>query len=220
MIRGKGSIVEDHSRDMAKNSSTQNLYAQERPQPCLDAVIMFSRPKEKKTKAKHLQLLHKTYAPDHLPTLFLFSGHPPAPQCFSRFEGPKSAGPSTWPLLNLMQPIQIPLQCLPSLQQINTPAQLGVVFKLTESALDPLIQIISRDIELDQCQYKALPTKGPPPKSLSLSRGLPSPGHTSHRGSHCSCQIGMILPLGKDYLAYEIYPVARPNSKKVIWSGL
>ena len=31
---------------------------------------------------------------------------------------------------------------------------------------------------------------------------------------------GTILPIGKDCLAYEIYPLARPNSKKVGWPGL
>ncbi|KAK4822061.1 hypothetical protein QYF61_008870 [Mycteria americana] len=47
----------------------------------------------------------------------------------------------------LIQPVQIPLQSLPTLQQINTPAQLGVVCKFTEGALDPLIQIIDKDIK-------------------------------------------------------------------------
>jgi len=49
-------------------------------------------------------------------------------------------GPST-------QCAQIPLQSLPTLEQISTPAQLGVICKLTEGALDPLIQIIGKDIE-------------------------------------------------------------------------
>ena len=40
------------------------------------------------------------------------------------------------------QPAQPPLQSLPALQQINSTAQLGVTCKLTEGALDPLIQII------------------------------------------------------------------------------
>ncbi|KAF1468800.1 Arf-GAP with SH3 domain, ANK repeat and PH domain-containing protein 2, partial [Megadyptes antipodes antipodes] len=38
-----------------------------------------------------------------------------------------------------IQPVQVPLQSLPTLEQINTPAQLGVVCKLTEGALDPLL---------------------------------------------------------------------------------
>ncbi|KAJ7396417.1 hypothetical protein BTVI_145385 [Pitangus sulphuratus] len=40
----------------------------------------------------------------------------------------------------------IPLQSLPTLQQINILTQLGVVCKLTVCKLDPLIQINSKDI--------------------------------------------------------------------------
>ncbi|KAK4818922.1 hypothetical protein QYF61_022099 [Mycteria americana] len=40
--------------------------------------------------------------------------------------------------------------------QINTPAQLGVICKLTEGALDPFIQIIDKDIKQDWPQYSAL----------------------------------------------------------------
>ncbi|KAK4824915.1 hypothetical protein QYF61_021430 [Mycteria americana] len=38
-------------------------------------------------------------------------------------------------------------QSLPTLEQINTPTQLGVIGKLTEGALDPFIQIIDKDIK-------------------------------------------------------------------------
>ncbi|KAK4811094.1 hypothetical protein QYF61_016380 [Mycteria americana] len=55
---------------------------------------------------------------------------------------PHTIGPSP-----SIQPVQIPLQSLPTLKQINTPAQLGVICKLTEGALDPLIQIIVKDIK-------------------------------------------------------------------------
>ncbi|KAK4812776.1 hypothetical protein QYF61_020396 [Mycteria americana] len=54
-------------------------------------------------------------------------------------------GPST-------QPVQIPLQSLPTLKQINTPTQLGVICKLTEDALNPLIQIIDKDIKQNWLQ--------------------------------------------------------------------
>ena len=40
-----------------------------------------------------------------------------------------------------MQPVQVPLQTLTALDQINGPAQLGVICKLTEATLDCLIQI-------------------------------------------------------------------------------
>ena len=35
-------------------------------------------------------------------------------------------------LIPLIQPVQAPLQSLPTLQKINTPTQLGVVYELTE----------------------------------------------------------------------------------------
>ncbi|GAB0184554.1 hypothetical protein GRJ2_000920700 [Grus japonensis] len=52
-----------------------------------------------------------------------------------------------------IQPVQIPLQTLPTLKQINTPAQLGGICKLTEGALDPLIQVIDKDIKQNWPQY-------------------------------------------------------------------
>jgi len=36
-----------------------------------------------------------------------------------------------------MQPVQIPLQILPTLEQVDTPTQLGVICKLTEGPLNP-----------------------------------------------------------------------------------
>ncbi|KAK4811103.1 hypothetical protein QYF61_016389 [Mycteria americana] len=54
---------------------------------------------------------------------------------------PHTIGPSP-----SIQPVQVPLQSLPTLKQINTPAQLGVICKLTEGALDPFVQIIDKDI--------------------------------------------------------------------------
>ncbi|KAK4820755.1 hypothetical protein QYF61_006095 [Mycteria americana] len=49
-----------------------------------------------------------------------------------------------------------PVQNLPTLKQINTAAQLGVVCKLTEGALDPFIQIIGKDIKQNWPQHRAL----------------------------------------------------------------
>ncbi|KAK4810004.1 hypothetical protein QYF61_004911 [Mycteria americana] len=48
------------------------------------------------------------------------------------------------------------VQSLPTLKQINTPAQLAVTCKLTEGALDPLVQTIDEDIEQDWPQHRAL----------------------------------------------------------------
>jgi len=39
-----------------------------------------------------------------------------------------------------------------TLEQINAPTQLGVICKLTEGALDPLLQIIDKYVK-DQTQY-------------------------------------------------------------------
>ena len=52
-----------------------------------------------------------------------------------------------------IQPVQIPLRRLPSLEQIDTPAQPGVICRLTEGALDPLIQTIDKDVKQDWPQY-------------------------------------------------------------------
>ena len=52
-----------------------------------------------------------------------------------------------------IQPVQVPLQSLPALEQINAPAQLGVLCKLTEGALDPLIQIIKKGIKQECPQH-------------------------------------------------------------------
>ncbi|KAK4831520.1 hypothetical protein QYF61_018122 [Mycteria americana] len=64
--------------------------------------------------------------------------------------------PHTIDLGPSIQPVQVPLQSLPTLQQINTPTQLGVICKLTEGALDPFIQIIDKDIKQDWPQHRAL----------------------------------------------------------------
>ncbi|KAK4827101.1 hypothetical protein QYF61_014203 [Mycteria americana] len=64
---------------------------------------------------------------------------------------PHTVGPSP-----SIQPVQVPLQSLPPLKQINTPTQLGVVCKLTEGALHPLIQIVDKDIKQNWPQHRAL----------------------------------------------------------------
>ncbi|KAK4827207.1 hypothetical protein QYF61_015235 [Mycteria americana] len=64
--------------------------------------------------------------------------------------------PHTIDLGPLIQPVQVPLQSLPTLQQINTPAQLGVICKLTEGALDPFVQIIDKDVKQNWPQHRAL----------------------------------------------------------------
>ncbi|KAK4818611.1 hypothetical protein QYF61_016582 [Mycteria americana] len=64
--------------------------------------------------------------------------------------------PHTIDLGPSIQPVQIPLQSLPTLQQINTPTQLGVVCKLTGSTLNPFVQIIDKDVKQNWPQHRAL----------------------------------------------------------------
>ncbi|KAK4815796.1 hypothetical protein QYF61_007236 [Mycteria americana] len=64
--------------------------------------------------------------------------------------------PHTIDLGPSIQPVQVPLQSLPPLQQINTPTQLGVICKLTESTLDPSVQIIDKDVKQNWPQHRAL----------------------------------------------------------------
>ncbi|KAK4809954.1 hypothetical protein QYF61_002911 [Mycteria americana] len=64
--------------------------------------------------------------------------------------------PHTIDLSPSIQPVQVPLQSLPTLQQINTPTQLRVVCKLTESTLDPFVQIIDKDVKQNWPQHRAL----------------------------------------------------------------
>ncbi|KAK4820014.1 hypothetical protein QYF61_017393 [Mycteria americana] len=64
--------------------------------------------------------------------------------------------PHTIDLSPSIQPVQVPLQSLPTLKQINTPAQLGVICKLTEGALDPFVQIIDKEIKQNWPQHRAL----------------------------------------------------------------
>ncbi|KAK4831422.1 hypothetical protein QYF61_017553 [Mycteria americana] len=64
--------------------------------------------------------------------------------------------PHTIDLGPSIQPVQVPLQSLPTLKQINTPTQLGVICKLTEGALEPFVQIIDKDIKQDWPQHRAL----------------------------------------------------------------
>jgi len=48
-----------------------------------------------------------------------------------------------------IQSVQIPLQSLPTLDQIDTPTQSRVICGLTEGALHPLIQITDKSIKQD-----------------------------------------------------------------------
>ena len=55
--------------------------------------------------------------------------------------------PHTIGLTPSIQPVQVSLQTLATLKQIDIPTQRGVICKLTEGSLNPLIQIIDKDIK-------------------------------------------------------------------------
>ncbi|KAK4821882.1 hypothetical protein QYF61_004398 [Mycteria americana] len=57
--------------------------------------------------------------------------------------------PHTIDLGPSIQPVQVPLQSLPTLQHLDIPAQFGVICKLTEGTLNSLVQIIDKDIKQD-----------------------------------------------------------------------
>ncbi|KAK4822830.1 hypothetical protein QYF61_020124 [Mycteria americana] len=90
-----------------------------------------------------------------------------------------------------------PVQSLAPLKQINTPAQLGVVCKLTEGALDPFVQIIDKDIKQNWPQHRALgntacdrmPTGGAvrdvEPRA-TLGQAMPSPTGSVPGGLHAA----------------------------------
>ncbi|KAK4812136.1 hypothetical protein QYF61_000977 [Mycteria americana] len=87
--------------------------------------------------------------------------------------------PHTIDLGPSIQPVQVPLQSLPTLQQIDTPAQLGVICKLTEGALKPFIQIIDKDIKQNWPQHRALGTPHGPAANWNKLHSPPlfGPGH-------------------------------------------
>ncbi|KAJ7413562.1 hypothetical protein BTVI_42994 [Pitangus sulphuratus] len=78
-----------------------------------------------------------------------------------------------------IQPSQAPLQSLPTLQQINTPAQLGVVCKLMEGALNPLVQVTDKDIKQSRSQFLQKNAVGNDIKGFyqCLDRQYPLPFH-------------------------------------------
>ncbi|PKU49661.1 rna-directed dna polymerase from mobile element jockey- hypothetical protein [Limosa lapponica baueri] len=54
----------------------------------------------------------------------------------------------------LLEPIKVPLDSIPSLKQINCIAQLGIICKLTKSALNSPVNANNKDIEQCWSQYR------------------------------------------------------------------
>jgi len=48
---------------------------------------------------------------------------------------------------SLLQPVQVPLGSFPSFQRIDCTAQLGVICKLAEGALNAIVYVIDKDVE-------------------------------------------------------------------------
>ena len=55
----------------------------------------------------------------------------------------------------LLQPVEVPLDGFLSLQCIDCTAQLGVIHKLTEGALDAIVYVIDDDVEEHSSQDRA-----------------------------------------------------------------
>jgi len=56
----------------------------------------------------------------------------------------------------LLQPAQVPLDGFLSFQHTNRTAQLGLIHKLAEGALDAIIYVIDEDVEEHQSQDRPL----------------------------------------------------------------
>ncbi|KAK4829094.1 hypothetical protein QYF61_002045 [Mycteria americana] len=113
------------------------------------------------------------------------------------------------PALSLVEPHTIdlgpsiqPVQSLPTLKQINTPTQLGVICKLAEGALDPFVQITDKDIKQNWPQHRALgnTTCDRLPTGVNsvhhYSLGLATHPFNKTRGSAKSCTWGGTTTLG------------------------
>jgi len=81
----------------------------------------------------------RSFTREGLAAVTLIPAHAESDPALSHLE------PHTTGLGPSIQPAQIPLQSLPTLRQINTPTQLGVICNLTERALDPFLQITDKD---------------------------------------------------------------------------
>ena len=56
----------------------------------------------------------------------------------------------------LLQPAQVPLDGFPSFQCIDCTAQLGVICKLAEGALDDIVYVIDEDVGERQAEDRPL----------------------------------------------------------------
>ena len=54
------------------------------------------------------------------------------------------------------KPVKVLLNGIPSLQRVNRTAQLGVIGRLAEGALNPTIHVANKDVKQLWCQYQPL----------------------------------------------------------------
>ncbi|PKU45373.1 hypothetical protein llap_4317 [Limosa lapponica baueri] len=52
-----------------------------------------------------------------------------------------------------LKPLQDPLDGIPSLQCVENTTELGVIGKLAESALNPTVRVINKDVKQHQSEY-------------------------------------------------------------------
>ena len=53
-------------------------------------------------------------------------------------------------------PLKVPLDGIPSLQRVNSTAQLGVIAKLADGALSPTVHVADKDVKQHSAQYQPL----------------------------------------------------------------
>ncbi|PKU26936.1 hypothetical protein llap_22760 [Limosa lapponica baueri] len=107
-----------------------------------------------------------------------------------------------------IQPIQIPLQSPSSLKQVDAPTRLGVTCKLTEGALNPLVQIVDEDVEENRPQYQALG---------NTTHDRPPAGFTSIH--HCSLGLAS-SQFFTQRRALPSKPWAASFSRRILWETM
>ena len=53
----------------------------------------------------------------------------------------------------LLEPVRVPLDCIPSHQDVDCISQLCVIGKLAEGAFNPTVHVTDKDVKRHRCQY-------------------------------------------------------------------
>ncbi|KAK4817901.1 hypothetical protein QYF61_002285 [Mycteria americana] len=126
-----------------------------------------------------------------------------------------------------IQPVQVPLQSPSSLKQINDLAQLGVSCKLTEGALNPLIQIIDKDkcpafldsfalqdcLPRDSVNQSPKQAKGCPPEIPGGSSADPPPYFSTYQ-KLCHSVIAMPKTASNRHITHKSFSVDKQQVQR------